>query len=65
MTKQKRMVYIYEENLDFYESIENKSEFINAALKEGKQRASHVDANNIDYVKKKLAEIDEARRNRG
>lgn len=30
--KQKRMIYIYEENLDFYDSLDNKSEFINEAL---------------------------------
>lgn len=32
--KLKRMVYIYEENLDFYNELKNKSQFINDALQD-------------------------------
>lgn len=33
MSKTKRMIYIREENLAFYETLENKSDFINECLK--------------------------------
>lgn len=33
MSKTKRMIYVREENLEFYDSLENKSDFINEALK--------------------------------
>lgn len=33
MSSNKRMVYIQPENLEFYDSLENKSDFINGALK--------------------------------
>lgn len=42
MSKQKRMIYVYEENLAFYESLDgkdgrqNKSEFINDALQDAR-----------------------------
>ena len=62
MTKQKRMVYIYEENLPFYESLANKSDFINKALARGRTMVPHADPNNVDYVKARLAAIDEERR---
>lgn len=55
------MVYIYEENLDFYEGIDNKSEFINEALKQARNKV-RSDPNNIDFVRKKLAEIDAHRK---
>lgn len=32
MSKTKRMIYIREDNLDFYDALENKSEFVNDAL---------------------------------
>lgn len=34
--KLKRMIYIYEENLDFYNNLENKSEFVNDALQDAR-----------------------------
>lgn len=33
MSKTKRMIYVREENLEFYDSLKNKSDFINEALK--------------------------------
>lgn len=33
MSKTKRMIYIRQDNLDFYETLENKSDFINECLK--------------------------------
>jgi len=33
MSKTKRMIYVREENAEFYDSLENKSDFINEALK--------------------------------
>lgn len=33
MSKTKRMIYVREENVEFYDSLENKSDFINDALK--------------------------------
>lgn len=65
MTKQKRMIYIYEENVEFYDNLENKSIFINEALKDGRIRKSVVEqtnTNNIDYVRQKVAEMDAARK---
>lgn len=56
MNKQKRMVYIYEENVEAYDSLDNKSEFINNALFERKKAA--IKQPNIDYVKQKLAEME-------
>lgn len=32
MNKQKRMIYVYAENVKFYDKLKNKSEFINKAL---------------------------------
>jgi hypothetical protein len=34
--KQKRMIYIYEENLEFYDALKNKSQFINDALQDSR-----------------------------
>lgn len=36
MSKQKRMIYVYEENLDFYDNLENKSQFFNDALQDAR-----------------------------
>lgn len=33
MSQAKRMIYIREDNLEFYNSLENKSDFINEAIK--------------------------------
>lgn len=33
MSKAKRMIYIREENVEFYDSLENKSDFVNECLK--------------------------------
>lgn len=54
--KLKRMIYIYEENVEFYDSLDNKSAFINEILfAEKKRRAPNT---NLDYVRQKVAEID-------
>ncbi len=37
MNKQKRMIYVYEENVEFYDSLANKSEFINEKLRIAKR----------------------------
>ena len=34
MNKNKRMIYIYDDNIDTYDDIENKSEWINGLLRE-------------------------------
>jgi hypothetical protein len=57
MNKQKRMVYVYEENVAFYDSLDNKSEFINNALAEAKGKAPKKDRN-ISYIRDKVAGID-------
>jgi putative NIF3 family GTP cyclohydrolase 1 type 2 len=36
MNKQKRMIYIYEENVEFYDNLDNKSQFINDALQDAR-----------------------------
>ncbi len=36
MKKQKRMIYIYEENLEFYEGLANKSQWINDKLQDAR-----------------------------
>lgn len=33
MSKTKRMIYIRDENVDFYDDLENKSDFVNECLK--------------------------------
>lgn len=45
MSKQKRMIYIYEENIAKYDAMENKSEWINKHLKELPDVAPVVDEN--------------------
>ena len=62
MTKQKRMIYIYEENLDYYDALENKSDFINRALAKGKSQEPVKDPDDINYIQRKIAEIDRARK---
>ena len=51
------MIYIYEENVEVYDNLENKSEFINEALSKLRNTTPKPDSN-IEYVKQKLAEID-------
>lgn len=58
MGKQKRMIYIYEENVDFYEALENKSEFINESIKLAKSQPKGPRTDNIDYIRGKLASMD-------
>lgn len=48
MSKPKRMIYIREENLAFYDSLENKSDFINEAIKLA--RAGGVDSLKVTEV---------------
>lgn len=63
MGKQKRMIYIYEENVPFYESLENKSEFINKQIARARlgnkapTEAQEKGKENIDYIKSKLKSI--------
>jgi hypothetical protein len=57
MSKQKRMVYVYEENLDFYDSLLNKSEFVNQAISREKRKTEAPNPN-LDYIRQKVAEID-------
>lgn len=44
MNKQKRMIYIYEENLDFYDELENKSQWINDKLQDARVNTRLKDA---------------------
>lgn len=55
-SKSKRMVYIWEENLDFYDSLENKSDFINRCIQEAQSKVTNQ--SNIEYIREKLAAID-------
>lgn len=71
MNKQKRMIYIYEENVEFYNSLENKSEFINEQLKNARLGLNKPQTpgekareTNMSFVKRKLADI-EAKNRRG
>lgn len=60
MNKQKRMVYIYEENLEFYDSLENKSQFVNDALQDRRisTRIKKAVDSRIDDVKARVAAMD-------
>lgn len=74
MNKQKRMIYVYEENVEFYDNLENKSEFINKQLSGARRSTTKpgvpedtspgmVARNaNLDFVKKKLKAIDERKK---
>lgn len=55
------MIYIYEENLDFYDALPNRSEFINKAIGAAKKRVGSDP--NLDFVRAKLAAMDAAARN--
>lgn len=59
--KLKRMIYVWEENLEFYDSLENKSDFINRKIAEAKRLEGHKDKR-IDFVKNAVAKIDERNR---
>lgn len=39
MSKNKRMIYIWDENLEFYDSLQNKSDFINRLMANAKEAA--------------------------
>lgn len=52
----KRMVYIWDENLDFYDGLDNKSDTINQFLQEQARLARKQP--NIDFIRKKVAEMD-------
>lgn len=56
--KNKRMIYIWEENLDFYEELENKSDFVNYALRKARNEQSHVLPDRISYIKQKIADME-------
>lgn len=53
------MIYIYDENLEVYDSMKNKSEFINKKLKEYRKPTTKKPDNSFD---RKIAQI---RRNAG
>ena len=60
MQKNKRMIYIWDENLDYYDELaanKQASSIINEALAKAR-RVTPQKNENIDYVKQKLAEID-------
>lgn len=63
MGKQKRMIYIYEENVAFYNELENKSEFINKQITRARlgdkapTKSQEKSSQNIDYIKSKLKSI--------
>ena len=43
MSKNKRMIYIYDENVAKYDALENKAEWVNQKLKELEDVAEEVD----------------------
>lgn len=56
--KQKRMVYIYEENLDYYEAIPNKSVWFNEKLQEERlKNKGSGPQSNIEFVRKAVAKL--------
>ena len=64
MSKQKRMIYVYEENVDFYDDLENKSEFINEQMTRARvgEEVKETDSQrknreNIDSIKARLKNI--------
>lgn len=57
--KLKRMIYIYEENVEFYDNLENKSALINNLLFQ-EQRKNKPD-NRIEYVRERLAAMEKKR----
>lgn len=59
MTKNKRMIYIYDENLARYNALENKAEWVNAKLKELDDVPEEVDENQtrIDDFEDKIKKI--------
>lgn len=57
--KLKRMIYIYEENLEFYDALDNKSSFINELI--FREKKGKTEDKNLAYVREKIAAMDEKR----
>lgn len=61
MSKNKRMVYIWDENIDFYDELSannNASGFINEALSKGRKEAPKPN-DNLQFVRDRIKAIDE------
>lgn len=59
MNNNKRMIYIYDDNIKTYDSIENKSEWINAHLRElkmGEQLDIEVEVNRFEQKIREMHE---------
>lgn len=54
--KLKRMIYIYEENVEFYDNLPNKSAFINDML--FREVRKHKPQDNIEFVRQRVAAMD-------
>lgn len=59
MSKNKRMIYIYDENMAKYDSLENKAEWVNQKLKELEDVPEEVDEKQtrIDDFDEKIRKI--------
>lgn len=53
MNKQKRMIYIWGDNLEFYDKLENKSEFINQKIAE-ERNGSQTLKENVQAAREQL-----------
>lgn len=53
----KRMFYLWPENVEFYEALENKSDFINQAIKEAKRQETAKMDDRIAYVHKAVENL--------
>ena len=59
MSKNKRMIYIYDENMAKYDALENKAEWVNAKLKELEDVTQEVDEKqiHIDDFEEKIRKL--------
>ena len=59
MSKNKRMIYIYDENMEKYDALENKAEWVNAKLKELEDVPQEVDEKqiHIDDFEEKIRKL--------
>ena len=56
MSRNKRMIYIWDENLEYYDSLQNKSDVINNILQ---NLVVDAEGSTLDVIAEKLRKIDE------
>ena len=52
MSKNKRMIYLWDENVEAYEAIPNKSEWINIMIKENSKEDADVEDKSSEFERK-------------